>query len=136
MVHTTAHYVNFINVSLLTPHRRWRSEEWANDRWRELRFERRLLSKFIMLKLEGSLVIRMSLSTRPLLPRRWLEEGMMLRPRVLLIMFLMYTTAHHSIRKQCFEAFWYTHHLVRPSPPAHSLDYLEIAHTDDRHFSL
>lgn len=32
--------------------------------------------------------------------------------RMLLIMFLMYTTAHHSIRKQCFEAFWYTHHLV------------------------
>lgn len=31
---------------------------------------------------------------------------------MLLIMFLMYTTAHSSIRKQCFEAFWYTHHLV------------------------
>lgn len=27
-------------------------------------------------------------------------------------MFLMYTTAHAKIRKQCFEAFWYTHHLV------------------------
>lgn len=36
-----------------------------------------------------------------------------LTDRMLLIMFLMYTTAHHSIRKQCFEAFWYTHHLVR-----------------------
>jgi NADPH oxidase len=23
----------------------------------------------------------------------------------------MYTTAHHKIRNQCFEAFWYTHHL-------------------------
>jgi hypothetical protein len=33
--------------------------------------------------------------------------------RMLLIMFLMYTTAHLMIRKQCFEAFWYTHHLVR-----------------------
>jgi NADPH oxidase len=33
---------------------------------------------------------------------------------MLLIMFLMYTTAHHTIRKQCFEAFWYTHHLVCP----------------------
>ena len=32
--------------------------------------------------------------------------------RMLLIMFLMYTTAHQSIRKQCFEAFWYTHHLA------------------------
>jgi NADPH oxidase len=24
----------------------------------------------------------------------------------------MYTTAHNTIRKQCFEAFWYTHHLA------------------------
>jgi NADPH oxidase len=24
----------------------------------------------------------------------------------------MYTTAHHKIRNQCFEAFWYTHHLA------------------------
>ena len=31
---------------------------------------------------------------------------------MLLIMFIMYTTAHHKIRQQCFEAFWYTHHLA------------------------
>ena len=31
---------------------------------------------------------------------------------MLLIMLLMYTTAHHKIRHQCFEAFWYTHHLA------------------------
>lgn len=31
---------------------------------------------------------------------------------MLLIMLLMYTTAHHKIRAQCFEAFWYTHHLA------------------------
>ncbi|GAA5843443.1 hypothetical protein JCM5353_006964 [Sporobolomyces roseus] len=31
---------------------------------------------------------------------------------MLLIMLLMYTTAHHKIRKQCFEAFWFTHHLA------------------------
>ena len=31
---------------------------------------------------------------------------------MLLIMVLMYTTAHHKIRAQCFEAFWYTHHLA------------------------
>jgi hypothetical protein len=36
---------------------------------------------------------------------------------MLLIMFLLYTTAHASIRKQCFEAFWYTHHLVYPPFP-------------------
>lgn len=34
---------------------------------------------------------------------------------MLLIMFLMYTTAHHKIRAQSFEAFWYTHHLVSRS---------------------
>jgi NADPH oxidase len=31
---------------------------------------------------------------------------------MLFIMVLMYTTAHHKIRNQCFEAFWYTHHLA------------------------
>jgi NADPH oxidase 1 len=31
---------------------------------------------------------------------------------MLLIMVLMYTTAHKKIRTQCFEAFWYTHHLA------------------------
>jgi len=31
---------------------------------------------------------------------------------MLLMMFLMYSTSHHQIRQQCFEAFWYTHHLA------------------------
>lgn len=31
---------------------------------------------------------------------------------MLLLMFFIYTTAHVKIRTQCFEAFWYTHHLV------------------------
>ena len=31
---------------------------------------------------------------------------------MLFIMVLMYTTAHHKVRAQCFEAFWYTHHLA------------------------
>ncbi|KZT72806.1 hypothetical protein DAEQUDRAFT_722426 [Daedalea quercina L-15889] len=31
---------------------------------------------------------------------------------MLLMMVLMYTTAHHKVRNQCFEAFWYTHHLA------------------------
>jgi NADPH oxidase len=31
---------------------------------------------------------------------------------MLLIMVLMYATAHNKIRQQCFEAFWYTHHLA------------------------
>jgi NADPH oxidase len=26
----------------------------------------------------------------------------------------MYTTAHHKIRQQSFETFWYTHHLFIP----------------------
>ena len=28
------------------------------------------------------------------------------------MMVLIYSTAHHKIRAQCFEAFWYTHHLA------------------------
>lgn len=31
---------------------------------------------------------------------------------MLFIMLLMYTTAHHKIRHQAFEVFWYTHHLA------------------------
>lgn len=31
-----------------------------------------------------------------------------------LCMLLMYTTAHHKIRQQSFETFWYTHHLFIP----------------------
>jgi NADPH oxidase 1 len=31
---------------------------------------------------------------------------------MLFLMLLMYTTAHHKIRQQCFEVFWYTHHLA------------------------
>jgi NADPH oxidase len=33
---------------------------------------------------------------------------------MLLMMLLMYTTAHHRIRQQSFETFWYTHHLFIP----------------------
>jgi NADPH oxidase len=31
---------------------------------------------------------------------------------MLLMMVIMYTLAHQKIRKQCFEAFWYSHHLA------------------------
>ncbi|KAG9314303.1 NADPH oxidase [Chiua virens] len=31
---------------------------------------------------------------------------------MVLIMVLIYSTAHRKIRHQCFEAFWYTHHLA------------------------
>jgi len=31
---------------------------------------------------------------------------------MLMCLLLMYTTAHRKIRNQCFEAFWYTHHLA------------------------
>ena len=33
---------------------------------------------------------------------------------MLFCMMLMYTTAHHRIRQQSFETFWYTHHLFVP----------------------
>lgn len=33
---------------------------------------------------------------------------------MLLCMMLMYTTAHHRIRQQAYETFWYAHHLFVP----------------------
>ena len=33
---------------------------------------------------------------------------------MLLCMLLMFTTAHHKIRQQSYETFWYTHHLFIP----------------------
>ena len=77
-------------------------------RWNVPRSERRRLLRSIMPKLGELPVIRMSLSLLP--------QECILISSMLLIMFLMYTTAHHAIRKQCFEAFWYTHHLVPPFP--------------------
>ncbi|KAA1468692.1 NADPH oxidase [Dentipellis sp. KUC8613] len=70
MVHTTAHYVNFINVERT-----------------QVRPERAL-------------------------DIHYTQAGGISGHFMLFIMLLMYTTAHHKIRQQCFEAFWYTHHLA------------------------
>jgi NADPH oxidase len=70
MLHTTAHYVNFINVE--------------RSRIRPL----------------GALDIH------------YRQAGGITGHVMLLIMLLMYSTAHAKVRAQCFEAFWYTHHLA------------------------
>jgi len=70
MVHTTAHYVNFINVERT-----------------QIRPERAV-------------------------DIHYTQPGGITGHFMLLIMVIMYTTAHHKIRQQCFEAFWYTHHLA------------------------
>jgi NADPH oxidase 1 len=70
MVHTTAHYVNFINV------------------------ERRQIRPGNALDIH------------------YRQPGGITGHVMLFIMVLMYSTAHAKIRKQCFEAFWYTHHLA------------------------
>ncbi|KZW02592.1 NADPH oxidase isoform 1 [Exidia glandulosa HHB12029] len=70
MVHTTAHYVNFINVE-----------------GTQIRPERAL-------------------------DIHYTQPGGITGHFLLTIMVLMYSTAHNKVRKQCFEAFWYTHHLA------------------------
>jgi len=69
-VHTTAHYINFINV------------------------ERTQVRPEIALQIH------------------YTQAGGITGHFMLFLMVLMYTTAHHKIREQCFEAFWYTHHLA------------------------
>lgn len=70
MVHTTAHYVNFINV------------------------ERRQIRPELALQIH------------------YTQPGGITGHFMLLIMVVMYSTAHKKVRTQCFEAFWYTHHLA------------------------
>jgi NADPH oxidase len=70
MVHTTAHYVNFINVE------------------------------------------RTQVRALRALDIHYTQAGGISGHFMLFIMVLMYSTAHHKIRNQCFEAFWYTHHLA------------------------
>jgi NADPH oxidase len=70
MVHTTAHYVNFINV------------------------ERTQVRPQLALQIH------------------YTQAGGITGHFMLFIMLLMYTTAYHKVRNQCFEAFWYTHHLA------------------------
>lgn len=70
MVHTTAHYVNFINVERT-----------------QIRPERAL-------------------------DIHYTQPGGLTGHFMLTIMVIMYSTAHKKVRQQCFEAFWYTHHLA------------------------
>jgi NADPH oxidase len=87
MVHTTAHYVNFINV----------------ERTRKLKFV-----------YPTRTVVTLAAEIRPqiALQIHYTQPGGITGHFMLLIMLLIYTTAAQKIRHQCFEVFWYTHHLA------------------------
>jgi len=86
MVHTTAHYINFINV----------------ERTRT----------FLVSILSAPLIISVEVRTQLAVQIHYTQPGGITGHFMLLIMVLIYSTAHHKIRAQCFEAFWYTHHLA------------------------
>lgn len=86
VVHTTAHYVNFINVERT----------------------RKSIEFFLTWFLTPPAEVR----SETALDIHYTQAGGITGHFMLLIMVLMYTTAHHKVRQQCFEAFWYTHHLA------------------------
>lgn len=87
VVHTTAHYVNFINVE-----------------------RTRMCLLPVVTVYVADLFIELRKQTA--LDIHYHQAGGITGHFMLLIMVLMYTTAHRKIRNQCFEAFWYTHHLA------------------------
>jgi NADPH oxidase len=86
MVHTTAHYVNFLNVE-------------------------RTRTFLVSIPL-APLTIFVEVRTQLALQIHYAQAGGISGHFMLFIMLLIYSTAHHKIRAQCFEAFWYTHHLA------------------------
>ena len=86
MVHTTAHYINFLNVE-------------------------RTRTFLVSIPL-APLTIFVEVRTQLALQIHYAQPGGITGHFMLFMMLLIYSTAHHKIRAQCFEAFWYTHHLA------------------------
>lgn len=86
MVHTTAHYVNFLNVE-------------------------RTRTVFCFCSISTSHYLA-EVRAQTALQIHYAQPGGITGHFMLFIMLLIYSTAHHKIRAQCFEAFWYTHHLA------------------------
>ncbi len=90
MVHTAAHYVNFLNVE------RTRTS-----------FLLKCLSTLFKYTCP-----RPEIRKEYALQIHYTQAGGITGYFMLLVIVLMYSTAHRKIRNQCFEAFWYTHHLA------------------------
>lgn len=74
-----------------------------------LKFVKRLRLEFIILNPVDSVASSFSLLYHTLHSAHLVHQ---IGHVMLLIMLIMYTTATRKIRTQCFEAFWYSHHLA------------------------
>ncbi|KAF8324797.1 ferric reductase NAD binding domain-containing protein [Cantharellus anzutake] len=90
MVHTTSHYINFMSI-----------ENTRKSTFRLPGFGH-VFSAHGIIELRAELAVQIHYNQAAGITGHFM----------LFIMLIMYTTAARKVRDQCFEAFWYTHHLA------------------------